>query len=41
MYTEEIDMYLEEFQEDLNKAVAHHSDELFQIRAGRANPKLI
>lgn len=41
MYTEEIDMYLEEYQEDLKKAVAHHSDELLQIRAGRANPKLI
>ena len=41
MYTEEIEMYLEEYQEDLRKAVAHHSDELLQIRAGRANPKLI
>ena len=41
MYTEEIDMYLEEFGEDLKKAVNHHADELLQIRAGRANPKLI
>ena len=41
MYTEEIDMYLEEYQEDLKKAVSHHSDELLQIRAGRANPKII
>ena len=41
MYTEEIDMYLEEFGEDLQKAIDHHSNELLQIRAGRANPKLI
>lgn len=41
MYTEEIDMYLDEYREDLKKAIAHHSDELLQIRAGRANPKLI
>ncbi|MGN0961720.1 MAG: ribosome recycling factor [Christensenellales bacterium] len=41
MYTEEIDMYLEEYQDDLKKAVSHHSDELLQIRAGRANPKII
>ena len=41
MYTEEIEMYLEDFKESLKKAVNHHSDELLQIRAGRANPKLI
>lgn len=41
MYTEEIDMYLDEYREDLKKAIDHHSDELLQIRAGRANPKLI
>ena len=41
MYTEEIDMYLEEYKEDLNKACDHHANELLQIRAGRANPKLI
>ena len=41
MYTEEIEMYLEEYKEDLAKALNHHSDELMQIRAGRANPKII
>lgn len=41
MYTEEIEMFLEEYKESLDKAINHHSDELLQIRAGRANPKLI
>jgi len=41
MYTEEIEMYLEEYNESLTKAIDHHSSELLQIRAGRANPKLI
>jgi len=41
MYIEEIEMYLDEFKSDLNKAVEHHSNELLQIRAGRANPKII
>ncbi len=41
MYTEEIEMYLEEYRDDLKKALNHHSDELMQIRAGRANPKII
>ena len=41
MYTEEIEMYLEEFKDDLAKALNHHTDELMQIRAGRANPKII
>jgi len=41
MYTEEIDMFLEEYSDELKKAVDHYSNELLQIRAGRANPKLI
>ena len=41
MYTEEIDMYLEDYNENLNKAVDHYTNELLQIRAGRANPKII
>ncbi len=41
MYTEEIELYLEEYKEDLNKALEHHANELMQIRAGRANPKII
>ena len=41
MYNEEIEMYLEEYKEELNKVVEHFKEELLQIRAGRANPKLI
>jgi len=41
MYTEEIDLYLEEYNEDMKKAIEHYSNELLQIRAGRANPKII
>jgi len=41
MFTEEIQMFLDDFSERLGKAVDHHADELLQIRAGRANPKLI
>ena len=41
MYTEEIEMYMEEYKDDLNKSVDHLSNELLQIRAGRANPKII
>ena len=41
MFTEEIQMFLDDFSEKLGKAVDHHADELLQIRAGRANPKLI
>lgn len=41
MYNEEIEMYLEEYKENLNKILDHYKNELLQIRAGRANPKLI
>ncbi len=41
MYNEEIEMYLEEYKENLNKIVNHYKEELLQIRACRANPKLI
>ena len=41
MYTEEIELYLEEYNENLKKSIDHHSNELLQIRAGRANPKII
>ena len=41
MYSEEIEMYLEEYKENMAKVVNHLQDELLQIRAGRANPKLI
>lgn len=41
MYTEEIELYLEEFKEELSKATSHLQNELLQIRAGRANPKIL
>jgi len=41
MYNEEIEMYLDEYKENMAKVVNHLQDELLQIRAGRANPKLI
>ena len=41
MYSEEIEMYLDDYKSELKKAVDHYKDELLQIRAGRANPKLI
>ena len=41
MYTEEIDLYLEEYNDDMKKVIDHYSNELLQIRAGRANPKII
>lgn len=41
MFTEEIEMFLEEYRDNLKKSLEHHADELLQIRAGRANPKLI
>ena len=34
-------MYLDEYKENMEKVVNHLQDELLQIRAGRANPKLI
>ena len=41
MYNEEVEMYLEEYNENMAKAVSHLADELLQIRAGRANPKIV
>ena len=41
MYNEEVELYLEEYNEDLKKVVEHYSNEIMQIRAGRANPKII
>lgn len=41
MYNEEVEMYLEEYKENLTKIIDHYKNELLQIRAGRANPKLI
>ncbi len=41
MFSEEISMYLDEYSTDLKKVYEHFCDELLQIRAGRANPKII
>ncbi len=41
MYSEEVQMYLDELKTNLDKALNHLQDELLQIRAGRANPKII
>ena len=41
MYNEEVEMYLEEYNDNMEKAVNHLADELLQIRAGRANPKIV
>ena len=41
MYNEEIELYLDEYKSEMDKAVSHLTNELLQIRAGRANPKII
>ncbi len=41
MYTEEIQLYFEAYEDGLKKAVDHLADEYLQIRAGRANPKIV
>lgn len=41
MYTEEIELYFEAYKEGLTKAIDHLADEYLQIRAGRANPKIV
>lgn len=41
MYSEEVEMYLDELKTNLEKALNHMQDEFLQIRAGRANPKII
>ena len=41
MNIEEINLYIEEFKTDLEKAYDHLLDEMSTIRAGRANPKLV
>lgn len=41
MYNEEVELFLDEYSESLKKVIEHYSNEIMQIRAGRANPKLI
>jgi ribosome recycling factor len=38
---EEIDMFLEDARDQMNKAVAHVGSELTKIRAGKANPSML
>ncbi len=41
MYNEEVEMYLDDMKGSIDKAVDHYADELLQIRAGRANPRIV
>lgn len=41
MITDEIEMFIEDYKENLSKVASHYADELIQIRAGRANPRII
>ncbi len=41
MNIEEVNMYLDSYKEDLDKAYDHLIEEMSTIRAGRANPKLV
>ena len=38
---EEIELYLEEAKDQMNKSLAHVSSELTKIRAGKANPSML
>ena len=39
--TEEVQFYLEDTKESMEKAIEHLSNELVHIRAGKANPRLL
>jgi len=41
MNIEEVNLYIDEYKESLDKAYDHLLDEMSAIRAGRANPKLV
>lgn len=41
MYSMEVEMFMDDYKESLAKAIDHYGNELVQIRAGRANPKII
>ena len=38
---EELELYLEDAKDRMNKAIAHVSSELAKIRAGKANPSML
>lgn len=41
MYSDEINLYMEEYIDSMKKAVEHYQNEILQIRAGRANPRIL
>ena len=41
MFNDEVQLWLDEFEENLTKANEHLHGELSKIRAGRANPKMV
>lgn len=41
MFNEEVQLYLDDYQEKMEKSIAHLRDEFAKLRAGRANPKLV
>ena len=38
---EELELYLEDAKEQMNKAIVHVGQELAKIRAGKANPSML
>lgn len=41
MYSENVELVMMELTDNIDKAIDHLTNELLQIRAGRANPKII
>lgn len=41
MYNEEVELYLDDMKGMIDKSIDHFCDELLQIRAGRANPRIV
>ncbi len=41
MFNETVQMFLDDYEDNLKKATEHFANELIKIRAGRANPKLV
>lgn len=41
MFNEDVELYLSDYEESLNKTIDFYGSELSQFRAGRANPKIV
>lgn len=41
MFTPDVQLFIDDYEENLKKAIEHLQGELVKIRAGRANPKMI